>query len=74
MDGSLILVNGGHIGTCVDVVLHDGWIQPRNFSVRLGKYVVEFLEFLENMSWNFSVRTGKYDVVLHDGWIQVTHF
>ena len=26
MDGSLILTYGCHIGPCVDVVFHDGWI------------------------------------------------
>ena len=26
MDGLLLLVHGGHIGPCVDVVFHDGWI------------------------------------------------
>ena len=26
MDGPLLLVDGCHIRTCVDVVLHDGWI------------------------------------------------
>ena len=26
MDGILLLVHGGHIRPCVDVVLHDGWI------------------------------------------------
>ena len=26
MDGPLLLVYGGHIGPCVDVVFHDGWI------------------------------------------------
>ena len=44
MDGSLLLVHGGHIRPCVDVVFHDGWIQSRNFSVRPGKDVAEFLE------------------------------
>ena len=28
MDGSFLLVHGGHIGPCVNVVFHDGWIQP----------------------------------------------
>ena len=44
MDGPLLLAHRGHIRPCVDVVFHDGWIQPRHFSVRLGKDVAEFLE------------------------------
>ena len=44
MDGLLLLVHGGHIGPCVDVVFYDGWIQPRHFSVRPSKDVTEFLE------------------------------
>ena len=44
MDGPLILVYGGHIRPCVDVVFHDGWIQPKNFSVRPGKGVTKFLK------------------------------
>ena len=44
MDGPLLFVHRGHIGICVDVVFHDGWIQPRHFSVRPGKDVMKFLE------------------------------
>ena len=44
MDGSLLLAYGGHIEPCVDVVFHDGWIQPGNFSARPSKDVTEFLE------------------------------
>ena len=44
MDGPLLLAYRGHIGPCVNVVFHDGWIQPRNFSVRPSKDVMEFLE------------------------------
>ena len=44
MDGLLLLEHRGHIGPCVDVVLHNGWIQPGNFSVGPGKDVLEFLE------------------------------
>ena len=44
MDGLFLLAHGSHIGPCVDVVFHDGWIQPRHFSVRPGKDVAEFLE------------------------------
>ena len=44
MDGPFLLAYGGHIEPCVNVVFHDGWIQPRNFSVRPGKDVAEFLE------------------------------
>ena len=44
MDWPLILVHGGHIEPCVDVVLNYGWIQPGHFSVGLGEDVTEFLE------------------------------
>ena len=44
MNQLLLLVYGGHIGPCVDVVFHDGWIQPRHFSVRPGLHVIELLE------------------------------
>ena len=44
MDWKLILAYGNHIKPCVDVVLNNGWIQPRNFSVGLGKDVAEFLQ------------------------------
>ena len=44
MDGPLLLAYGGHIGPCVNVVFHDGWIQLKNFSVTPGKDVTEFLE------------------------------
>ena len=44
MDGPLLLMHGGRISPCVDVVFHNGWIQAGNFSVRLGKDVMEFLE------------------------------
>ena len=44
MDVLFLLAHGGHIEPCVDVVFHDGWIQLRNFSVRPGKDVTEFLE------------------------------
>ena len=44
MDGSLLLAHGSHIGPCVDVVFHNGWIQPRHFSVIPGKDVVKLLE------------------------------
>ena len=44
MDGPLLLSYGGHIGPCVDVVFHDGWIQAGHFSVKLGKDVTKFLE------------------------------
>ena len=44
MDGPLLLAHRGHIRPCIDVVFHDGWIQPRNFSVRPSKDVMEFLE------------------------------
>ena len=44
MDGPFLLAYGGHIGPCVDVVFHDGWIQPRNFNVRPCKDVTELLE------------------------------
>ena len=37
MDGSFLLVHRGHIGPRVDVVFHNGWIQPSNFSVRQKK-------------------------------------
>ena len=46
VDGPLLLVHGGHIGPCVNVVFHDGWIQPGNFNARLGKDVAKFLEEL----------------------------
>ena len=44
MNQLLILAYGGHIGPCVDVVFHNGWIQLKNFSVGPGKDLVEFLE------------------------------
>ena len=44
MDWTLLLVHKGHIEPCIDVVFHDGWIQPGHFSVRPGKDVTEFLE------------------------------
>ena len=44
MDGLLLLVHKGHIGPCVDLVFHNGWIQPGNFSVRPGKDVMKLLE------------------------------
>ena len=56
MDGPLILVHGGHIGPCVDVVFHNGWIQPRHISVGAGKDVAEFLE--ESFVGNDFLRGG----------------
>ena len=44
MDGPLLFAHGGHIEPFVDVVFHDGWIQPENFSVRPTKDVMEILE------------------------------
>ena len=44
VDWPFILVYKDHIRPCVDVMLNNGWIQPRNFSVGLGKDVMEFLE------------------------------
>ena len=44
MDGPLLLPYGCHIGPCVNVVLHNGWIQPRHFSVGPGKDIAKFLE------------------------------
>ena len=44
INGPLLLAYMSHIGPSVDVVFHNVWIQPKNFSVRLGKDVVEFLE------------------------------
>ena len=44
MDRSLLLAYRGHIGPCVDVVFHDGWIQRGHFSVRPSKDVMELLE------------------------------
>ena len=40
MDGPLLLAHRGH----VNVVFHNGWIQPEHFSVGPGKDVAEFLE------------------------------
>ena len=44
MDGPLLLVHRGRIRPCVDVLSHNGWIQPKKFSVRPGKDVIEFLK------------------------------
>ena len=41
MDWSLRLSHGDDIGPCVDVVFHNGWIQPKNFSVGPDKDVTE---------------------------------
>ena len=44
MDGPLLLAHGGHIGPCVNVVFHNGWIQLVYFSLRPRKDVTELLE------------------------------
>ena len=44
MDGPFLLAHGGHIRPYVDVVFHNGWIQPRNFNVGPSKDVTKFLE------------------------------
>ena len=44
MDWSLLLAYQHYFRPCVYVVLNNGWIQPKNFSVELGKDVEEFLE------------------------------
>ena len=39
MDWTLFLVHGDHIGPCVDVEFHNGWIQHGHSSVGPDKYV-----------------------------------